>query len=115
VVKSLRRTVAGEIRARWDDEYAPFMLGEDGTMPDRDVYCDKVRDTSEWGGNAEIVALARTLHCPIIVTSKANERTFGEDEPGVPIHLTYLKHAFGGIGEHYNSTIRVADLVRPEP
>ena len=83
------------------------MLGEDGTMPDRDAYCDKIRDTAEWGGNAEIVALSAVLKLPITVYAKSGITKFGEDHQGEPINLVYLKHAFGGIGEHYNAAMKI--------
>ncbi|KAH8602157.1 hypothetical protein B0O99DRAFT_131014 [Bisporella sp. PMI_857] len=68
-----------------------------------DQYVRKIRDTAEWGGHLELLALAKTYNVEICVLQDIGPQTI---EPGADaaekIWLAYYKHGFG-LGEHYNS------------
>jgi OTU domain-containing protein 6 len=68
-------------------------------------YVEKIRDTAEWGGHLELLALARTYRIEICVIQDGDPQTIkpeeGVDKPE-KIWLGYYRHGFG-LGEHYNS------------
>jgi OTU domain-containing protein 6 len=72
-------------------------------------YVEKIRDTAEWGGHLELLALAKTYNVEICVLQDAGMQNI---EPGLgapaeseKIWLAYYRHGFG-LGEHYNSLRR---------
>jgi OTU domain-containing protein 6 len=69
-------------------------------------YVTKIRDTAEWGGHLELLALAKTYNIEISVlqnggAQKIEPELEGASEPE-KIWLAYYRHGFG-LGEHYNS------------
>ncbi|KAJ5040940.1 uncharacterized protein L3040_005499 [Drepanopeziza brunnea f. sp. 'multigermtubi'] len=71
-----------------------------------DRYVEKIRDTAEWGGHLELMALAKTYNVEICVLQNGAQQNI---EPGTEggkgaekIWLAYYRHGFG-LGEHYNS------------
>jgi OTU domain-containing protein 6 len=96
--KVTRSAAAGWIESHPDD-FEPFL---EEPMPD---YLRKIRDTGEWGGQLELLALAKSYGVEINVL-----QDFGRVEKIEPegdaadkkIWLGYYKHGFG-LGEHYNS------------
>jgi len=92
----VRKTCASFMEAHADD-FAPFI--EDESFGD---HCAKVRSSAEWGGQPEVLALARALDRPIVVYSRDSEPLRmgeGSDEIVVTYHRDYY-----ALGEHYNST-----------
>ncbi|QDS71119.1 hypothetical protein FKW77_009660 [Venturia effusa] len=72
-----------------------------------DEYVRKVGETGEWGGELELLALARAYGVGISVLDGNGqvhevEGTDGKEEEGRRIWLAYYRHGFG-LGEHYNS------------
>jgi OTU domain-containing protein 6 len=71
----------------------------------------KVRDTGEWGGQLELMALAKTYAVNINVLQDFGriEKIEGERDDGAAksVWLGYYKHGFG-LGEHYNSLRKTA-------
>lgn len=74
-----------------------------------DQYVGKIRDTAEWGGHLELLALAKTYNVEINVLQDGGAQKI---EPGLEgkadpekINLAYYRHGFG-LGEHYNSLRR---------
>jgi len=68
---SIRRAAADYILAHPDD-FIPFLpspTGEDGIMSrsEFEQYCTSIRDTAEWGGEPEILALSRAYGVAIHV------------------------------------------------
>ncbi|KUJ11959.1 OTU-domain-containing protein [Mollisia scopiformis] len=69
----------------------------------------KIRDTAEWGGHLELLALSRVYGVEICVLQDGpmqaiepgDENKKGEEEKE-KIWLAYYRHGFG-LGEHYNS------------
>ena len=92
----VRKTCASFMEAHADD-FAPFI--EDESFGD---HCAKVRSSAEWGGQPEVLALARALQRPIVVYSRDSaplRMGEGSDEIVVTYHRDYY-----ALGEHYNST-----------
>lgn len=96
--KTVRRSAADYITGNPDD-FAPFL-----EEPLED-YVHKIRDTGEWGGQLELMALAKTYNININVLQgegrieKIEGATASDDKE---IWLAYYRHGFG-LGEHYNS------------
>ncbi|PHH85180.1 hypothetical protein CDD83_789 [Cordyceps sp. RAO-2017] len=96
--KVVRRVAAGFMLDNADD-FAPFL------DEDLDAYAARVRDTAEWGGQLELMALARRYGAEIRVIQDGRTERIGEDEgraTGKTLWLAYYRHGYG-LGEHYNS------------
>ncbi|TVY21712.1 OTU domain-containing protein 2 [Lachnellula arida] len=97
--KAVRKAAARYIEAHPDD----FVAWLDEPL---DKYVEKIRDTAEWGGHLELLALAKTYNVEICVLQNGGAQNI---EPGLEgskdrekIWLAYYRHGFG-LGEHYNS------------
>jgi len=94
------RGAAAEYIEGHGDDFAPFL---EEPLP---IYIHKVRSTGEWGGQLELLALARSYGVKINVLQGDGrvEEIYPEDggEEAKSIWLAYYRHGFG-LGEHYNS------------
>ncbi|KAG7799989.1 hypothetical protein KL929_000905 [Ogataea haglerorum] len=102
-VQELRARAARQIRND-PDTFAPFLFDED-KMEVRNVeeYTDKLETTVMWGGDLEILALAREFDCPIsVMMSGRAPLRVNENGQQPELRLVYYQHVFG-LGEHYNS------------
>lgn len=98
--ESLRNLTADYIQTH-SEEFVPFM---DSTV-NFDEYVQRIRATTEWGGQLEIQALANALRIPIwIYSADAPIIKMGENYKETPLLLAYHKHAYT-MGEHYNSIV----------
>ncbi|KAL6865953.1 OTU protein [Amphichorda felina] len=96
--KTVRRAAA-EYMLEHADDFAPFLEDDLGT------YAAAVRDTAEWGGQLELMALARRYQVEIRVVQDGRMERIGEEEgkaSGKTLWLAYYRHGYG-LGEHYNS------------
>ncbi|KAH6621853.1 OTU domain-containing protein 6B [Boeremia exigua] len=100
--KKVRYAAAGWIEAH-ADEVGGFM--EDGVAE----HVRKIRETGEWGGHLELLAVARgygvvvcVLHGDGRVDRIQGEEGEGEGDKKEEIWLGYFRHSHG-LGEHYNS------------
>ena len=93
----VRKTCAAFMEAHADD-FAPFI--EDESFGD---HCDKVRSSAEWGGQPELLALARALQRPIVVYSRDSAPLRMGESDGEELVVTYHRDYYA-LGEHYNST-----------
>ncbi|CAF9930751.1 MAG: hypothetical protein GOMPHAMPRED_005726 [Gomphillus americanus] len=95
--KVVRQDAASFI-AEHPDDFAPFL--EEAV----DEYVIKVRDTAEWGGQVELLALARVYGITINVLQGDGrvETVEPENTSNKVAWLAYYRHSFG-LGEHYNS------------
>ena len=93
----VRKTCASFMESHADD-FAPFI--EDESFGD---HCAKVRSSAEWGGQPELLALARALQRPIVVYSRDSEPLRMGDGNGEELVVTYHR-VYYALGEHYNST-----------
>ena len=96
------RQVAAAYISENPDDFAPFLeepLAE---------YVKTIRETGEWGGHLEILALAKAYEVDINVL-RADGRTdkieCGLENAPQQLWLAYYRHSFG-LGEHYNSLRR---------
>ncbi|KAL8739698.1 MAG: hypothetical protein Q9190_007522 [Brigantiaea leucoxantha] len=93
------REVAANFITENADDFVPFLeepLGE---------YVHKIRDTGEWGGHLELMALAKAYNVDINVlqsNGKIEKIECGSSIPTQSLWLSYYHHNFG-LGEHYNS------------
>ncbi|KAK0107047.1 hypothetical protein ONS95_003758 [Cadophora gregata] len=96
--KVVRKAAARYIEGHPDD----FVAWLDEPL---DQYVEKIRDTAEWGGHLELLALAKTYIVEICVLQDGVAQTIepgdGKKDPE-RIWLAYYRHGFG-LGEHYNS------------
>ncbi|CAE7179649.1 hypothetical protein P3342_002426 [Pyrenophora teres f. teres] len=101
--KTVRSAAADWIQGHADD-FSPFM---EDTLPE---HLRKIRETGEWGGHLELLALARTYRLRICVLHSDGRVDRIEAEDGAEdmeeIWLGYYKHSHG-LGEHYNSLRKV--------
>ncbi|KAI1389685.1 cysteine proteinase [Hypoxylon trugodes] len=106
---SIVRIAATNYMRAHEDDFAPFLEEPFGS------YVAKIRDTAEWGGQLELLALASAYGVEIKVLQDgrtetieprddANKKENGERHK---IWLAYYRHGYG-LGEHYNS-LRKAD------
>lgn len=100
--KVVRKAAARYIEGHPDD----FVAWLDEPL---DQYVEKIRDTAEWGGHLELLALAKTYNVEICVLQDGIAQNIEPDANGTKqpekIWLAYYRHNFG-LGEHYNSLRR---------
>ncbi|KAF2271769.1 OTU-domain-containing protein, partial [Westerdykella ornata] len=96
------RHAAADFIAQTPDDFVPFM------EEPLDNYLRKIRETGEWGGHLELLALAKAYGVKINVLhgdgriDKIEPGEGGTQDEEKEIWLGYYKHGFG-LGEHYNS------------
>ncbi|KAL6892542.1 hypothetical protein HDV57DRAFT_186398 [Trichoderma longibrachiatum] len=100
--RTVRKAATGYMEAHADD-FAPFLEEDLGD------YVRKMRDTAEWGGQLELMAVARRYGVEIRVIQDGRTERIGGDEEGEgdgegakTLWLAYYRHGYG-LGEHYNS------------
>ncbi|KAJ9156289.1 OTU-like cysteine protease [Pleurostoma richardsiae] len=101
--RRVRRAAAAYMQAHPDD-FAGFL------EEPLEEYLAKIRDTAEWGGQLELLALANTYNVEIRVVQDGRTEVIaptaegkkGEGEEPKKIWLAYYRHGYG-LGEHYNS------------
>ncbi|KAG8765890.1 hypothetical protein FRC12_007222 [Ceratobasidium sp. 428] len=120
-VPTTTRTTAANYMFSHPDLFIPFLpsaSGEDGAGADSpglispkefEIYCARIRDTGDWGGEPEIVALASAYKVPIHVIQAGSHRVvvhepIGEQvaKPDAVVKISYHRRMYG-LGEHYNS------------
>lgn len=112
-IQELRSETANYIQAN-KDSLIPYMTHPDSgdllTDEEFSKYCDDVRNTPAWGGQIELKALSSILKVPIEVLQADGAPTVqGAEFGGSPLIITYHRHMYS-LGEHYNSTIPLADV-----
>lgn len=93
------RQVAAAYIAQNPDDFMPFL------EKPFDQYVKTIRETGEWGGHLEILALAKAYQVDINVLygdGKIDKIECGSGSPAASLWLAYYRHSFG-LGEHYNS------------
>jgi OTU domain-containing protein 6 len=97
--KAVRKAAAGYIESHPDD----FVAWLDEPLEN---YVHKIRDTAEWGGHLELLAISKTYNIEICVLQNGSSQTIEPGSDGSSglekIWLAYYRHGFG-LGEHYNS------------
>jgi OTU domain-containing protein 6 len=101
------RYAAADLIESNPDEFVGFM------EEPLEVYLQKIRETGEWGGHMELVALAKSYGVKINVlhsdgrVDKIEPGDDVKDEDTKDIWLGYYRHSHG-LGEHYNSLRKVS-------
>jgi OTU domain-containing protein 6 len=91
------RNVAANYIAENPDTFVPYL------EEDLESYVAKVRDTGEWGGQIELLALANAYKSKIsVLQGDGSVVDVGEGEDDARLWVAYYRHGFG-LGEHYNS------------
>lgn len=96
--KTTRNVAASYIAANPDD-FVPFLEAP------LDTYVQTIRETGEWGGHLELLALARAYVVDINVLQadgKVEKIECGSEGKTKLLWLAYYRHSYG-LGEHYNS------------
>ncbi|CUS20562.1 LAQU0S01e09450g1_1 [Lachancea quebecensis] len=103
-VHALRSLSSNYIR-QYRDDFVPYLFDE-ATMSIKDVddYTKTMEETAQWGGEVELLALAKVLKCCIsVMMSGRATHMINEQEVSNPeLKLVYYKHSYA-LGEHYNS------------
>lgn len=98
----ITRQVAASYISQNPEDFSPFL------EEPLDRYVTNIRDTGEWGGHLEILALAKAYGVDINVlqgNGKVEKIECGIDTEPRTLWLAYYHHSFG-LGEHYNSLRR---------
>lgn len=93
------RQVAATFICNNPDDFLPFL---DQPMEE---YTKNIRETGEWGGHLELMALAKAYGVVINVLQgdgKIEKIEGSKESPERQLWLAYYRHNFG-LGEHYNS------------
>lgn len=102
--KTTRNVAASYIAANPDD-FVPFLEEPLNT------YVQTIRETGEWGGHLELLALARAYVVNIYVLQadgKVETIEGGSEGKTKLLWLAYYRHSYG-LGEHYNSLHQVLE------
>lgn len=97
----IRRVAAAYIEKNSED-FMPFLEEPFGE------YVAKMRDTGEWGGHLEILALSKAYEVDIHIlhgNGQVDKIESGSQRQEQPLWLAYYRHSHG-LGEHYNSLRR---------
>lgn len=90
------------------DDFAPFL---DEPLPQ---YAARIKDTTEWGGQIELLAIARAFKVRVyVIKGEGGLETFkpldmeggDQGDDGTELWLAYYRHTYG-LGEHYNALVR---------
>ncbi|KAF3936474.1 hypothetical protein ABW19_dt0208180 [Dactylella cylindrospora] len=95
------RKAAGDYITSHPDDFIPFL--EEGATLEDHVY--KVTSTAEWGGQMELLALAREYGVTVkVVQAQGKGVTVMNEEGGGKgdVWLAYHRRGYG-LGEHYNA------------
>ncbi|KFY25363.1 hypothetical protein V493_04690 [Pseudogymnoascus sp. VKM F-4281 (FW-2241)] len=96
--KAVRRTAAKYIEGH-RDEFEAFL---EEPLP---AYVQKIENSAEWGGQVELIALAKSYNVEICVLQDGRVDKFSPEETEEEVEkiwLAYYHHGYG-LGEHYNS------------
>lgn len=121
-IKELRAIAVDYIESN-REAIEPFVLASlENSNTSFEEYCDNIRNTNEWGGEVELVALSNSLKVHIHVIRALNHRdeSYGEQfyqefdgncDSGNrlgdnTLYIVYHIHLFAS-GPHYNSTIGI--------
>lgn len=96
------REAAADYISEHPEDFLPFL------EEPLDEYTKKIRETAEWGGQLELLALSKVYRVNINVLQGDGRVEKIEPEAGggdTSIWLAYYRHTYG-LGEHYNSLQR---------
>ena len=100
----MTRQVAAAYISQNPDDFVPFL------EEPLDQYVMTIRDTGEWGGHLEILALAKAYGVDISILQadgRVEQIECGINGESKTLWLAYYHHSYG-LGEHYNSLRKAA-------
>ena len=105
----IMRRMASEYMRSHKDDFLPFFTApkdEKDVEKAYEEHCDRVCNTSEWGGQLELralmLALKRSIH---VYSADSPVMKMGADDDDRPaLRLTFHRHYYA-LGEHYNSVV----------
>ena len=81
----------------------PFLLAEEtGTTPDLESYTKVIEETPRWGGEMEIIALARSYNVAVDVVQANGDILHFEEQNQPKVSLARYQHMYS-LGAHFNS------------
>lgn len=98
------RQVAASYIAHHQGDFIPFL------EEPLEEYLRSIRESAEWGGHLELIALAQAYKVTINVLQgdgKVEKVECGKESSEKQLWLAYYRHSFG-LGEHYNSLRRAS-------
>ena len=100
----MRHHAADYIRTNADD-FLPYLLADDGdTAHDVESYTKEIEETPKWGGELEIIALARRYKVAVDVVQAEGETLKYEEGNGDKVRLARYEHMYS-LGAHFNSLV----------
>lgn len=101
-LKALREKTANELRKN-KDKY--FDFSNCANDEEYEKHCDRVENTSEWGGELEVTALSNALNISFII-HRVGFEPMKHGEQLTSIQLFFLEY-FTSSGAHYNSVVPI--------
>ena len=96
----LTRTKCAEYIRSHPDDFSAFL--ENGTVEE---LAGRVEGTAEWGGQLEVMALAKAYGVTVrVLQGEGRVEVMGEGE--AEVWLAYYRHSYG-LGEHYNALEKI--------
>ncbi|ORY85761.1 hypothetical protein BCR37DRAFT_377477 [Protomyces lactucae-debilis] len=99
--KELRKQTASFIREHSDD-FSPFLQFEAGEPVTVEAYAKEIEETARWGGEMEILALARKFEVSVSVVQAAGDDLVYEGKHETKLSLARYQHMYS-LGAHFNS------------
>lgn len=98
------RSLACQYMRENKEDFIPYLFNEETMeLQGIDEYTKEMETTAKWGGELEILALAKSFNCPISVLMSGRPlHVVNEDSEKPELKLVYYKHSYA-LGEHYNS------------
>ncbi|CCG83852.1 protein of unknown function [Taphrina deformans PYCC 5710] len=99
--KSLR-TKAAEYMRRHPEDFIPFLSGQDLDEVSLEAYTNELENTPRWGGEMEIIALAREFSVAVTIIQPQGNLLKFEETNSKGIMMTRYEHMYS-LGAHFNS------------
>lgn len=98
------RSLACQYMRENKEDFIPYLFNEETMeLQGIDEYTKEMETTAKWGGELEILALAKSFNCPISVLMSGRPlHVVNEGSEKPELKLVYYKHSYA-LGEHYNS------------
>lgn len=104
--QTMRQQAAEYIRTNQDD-FMPFLLADEGDAATNIAsYTDEIEKTPKWGGELEIIALARRHRVAVDVLQARGDTLTYEEANTDKVRLARYSHMYS-LGAHFNSLVPV--------
>lgn len=98
----MRKDAAQYVRMH-PEEFEAFLCGHQTTDNQSvDAYADEIENTPRWGGEVEIIALARAHKVAVTIVQAQGDMLHFEDHNNEKIMLARYTHLYS-LGAHFNS------------